>query len=640
MTPDKRQDNLYEIHIDGIRALAVILVLYQHLYHPEYIRGYMGVDMFFVVSGYLVSTQVFNGRTTNIWTFYRKRILRIVPIFLFITIFTLLVGCLFLFPNEQKKLAKHVLSSALFASNYVFQSEAGYFDDSSLTKPLLHTWSLSVEEQFYLLIPLVIFYINRGRSLLITLSLLTATSFGIYVYYSASDLDARAYFSFESRFWELALGVLAAKAMPTIRKFLNGKSSLAQLAIHWAALFIFSVSLFSFNHESNANFFRILVVISTIYFITKNNPDNLLYKFLSISAMRWTGKLSYPIYLIHWPLISYTLILNNSQSISFLSSLLIIVITFSSAAIIHKYIEAPLRASKSKILPFAFLIGLVLTAILGEVNRKNSSEVFQLVKGQVARNGDIGHDTYSSYSNSLENLCRLSTTSSPSCPDLRKDRQETYLIIGDSHGDQVAVGLAMANPNAGVVFVDTQGLPVFGNNFSTGFIESAIHSTQPDKILITSYWLYRTTEHSNPYTLLSEFLLETKKIRQSLYILSDTPRFSFEPHSCKFNGIFGRISSCTEELSNLYDRQNTVNQHLQSTANLHSIKFLDIWNAFCEEAVCKMADNDNVWFRDNNHLNLIGGKILGSYILQHLGTMRLNVEQGKAYKTSPLASEV
>lgn len=156
---DKSSNHLWRNDITGLRALAVIPVLFYHAFPELLPGGFFGVDIFFVISGYLISGIIFRGVSTgtfSYWDFYQKRIRRIIPNLIVLCLFVLSIGYFFLLPFEYANLGKHIVASGLFIQNFNLLSEAGYFTEDALRKPLLHLWSLAVEEQFYIVFPILI----------------------------------------------------------------------------------------------------------------------------------------------------------------------------------------------------------------------------------------------------------------------------------------------------------------------------------------------------------------------------------------------------------------------------------------------------------------------------------------------------
>ncbi|CAH9018114.1 acyltransferase family protein [Candidatus Nitrosacidococcus sp. I8] len=205
----------YRPDIDGLRALAVLAVI---AYHYEYAKslltgGFIGVDIFFVISGYLITgilLKEFKTHSFSIIKFYQRRIRRIFPALIVILLFSLIIGWVFYLENEYQKLGQHIATSAGFIQNFMLWSESGYFDLSSIQKPLLHLWSLSVEEQFYIFWPLILWAIlHYGWSLTRSITIIISLSFLINLGYAYYDKVIDFYFP-TTRAWELMAGAYLA----------------------------------------------------------------------------------------------------------------------------------------------------------------------------------------------------------------------------------------------------------------------------------------------------------------------------------------------------------------------------------------------------------------------------------------------
>lgn len=206
-------ENKYRPDIDGLRAIAVLAVVAFHGLPDLITGGFIGVDIFFVISGYLISTIIFEGLYKNDFyflDFYARRIRRIFPALLLVLVMVFVFGWFELSPDEYKQLGKHIAAGAGFVSNLAYWSEAGYFDNLSETKPLLHLWSLGIEEQFYIFWPLLLWvFWKRNFNFLTTALILTIASFALNAKGVRQDSVA-AFYSPHSRFWELSCGSLLA----------------------------------------------------------------------------------------------------------------------------------------------------------------------------------------------------------------------------------------------------------------------------------------------------------------------------------------------------------------------------------------------------------------------------------------------
>ena len=224
----------YRADIDGLRAIAVLSVISFHAF-PNWIKGgFIGVDIFFVISGYLISTIIFSNLENNCFNFiefYNRRIKRIFPALILILFFCLTMGWFTLFADEYKQLGKHTLGGTSFASNFVFWKESGYFDNTAESKPLLHLWSLGIEEQFYIIWPLLLWFAwkTKFNLLIITLSTLII-SFGLNIDEIHNNKVAAFYLP-QTRFWELLVGA-------TLSHFtLYKKISLSHYLIYFIQLY-------------------------------------------------------------------------------------------------------------------------------------------------------------------------------------------------------------------------------------------------------------------------------------------------------------------------------------------------------------------------------------------------------------------
>jgi len=245
-TPDNNSIR-YRPEIDGLRALAVVPVLFYH-YHLGMPGGFVGVDVFFVISGYLISSLLFKSMQApplNLLEFWERRIRRVFPALAVVTFSTLVVGWFLLLPADYKELGESVLAQTLLSSNVFFWRHTGYFDSAADIKPLLHTWSLAVEEQFYLLYPLVLLGATKlrrpvGAWILLVVCL---ASFGMSVDGVAHHPQA-AFYLLPSRIWELGLGALVAtfaQATP-YPHWIREAASAIGLAMILCAIFFYNAS--------------------------------------------------------------------------------------------------------------------------------------------------------------------------------------------------------------------------------------------------------------------------------------------------------------------------------------------------------------------------------------------------------------
>lgn len=323
------RNNAFREDINGLRALAVVSVVLYHYSANWLPGGFAGVDVFFVVSGYLMTSIIFRGLENgnfSMLAFVRARAARIIPALLVIVTLTLLVGYAFLEPMSYQGLAKHGYSSLIFLSNIVYANEAGYFNQQSLSNILLHTWSLSVEWQFYIAYPILVGLLSRVFSynkLKLLVCGLAICSFLVGLAMSYFKPTA-AYFMFYSRSWEMLVGGLAYLYPIHIREQLKNKYEVVGVAL--------IVVSFVFVTQDSVwpGYMALLPVFGTYLCLVSNNQKTILNGTLVSKLGLW----SYSIYLVHWPLLSFTYKLGGE-----IDFYLYVFITLLFSFVLYEFVE-------------------------------------------------------------------------------------------------------------------------------------------------------------------------------------------------------------------------------------------------------------------------------------------------------------
>ena len=302
----------YRPDIDGLRAIAVLSVLGFHAYGVT--GGFSGVDIFFVISGFLISTIIFENlqnETFQFNEFYQRRIRRIFPSLLLVLIICLILGWIILFADEYQELGKHTLGGAGFVSNLILWGESGYFDVAAEKKPLLHLWSLGIEEQFYILWPFIAYLLWKFRQhFLKAIAILIAMSFCINVLLIQFNSVATFYLPL-TRFWELLVGSAVADVMlnrrqyvPFIEKHANGLSMLGLVLLIVSIAFLKKSMAFP-------GWWALMPVLGSALLIMAGPNSWVARKILSNHILVWFGLISFPLYLWHWPLLTFVRILGG-----------------------------------------------------------------------------------------------------------------------------------------------------------------------------------------------------------------------------------------------------------------------------------------------------------------------------------------
>lgn len=332
----------YRPDIDGLRAVAVVAVV---LYHgwPNYLPGgFIGVDIFFVISGYLITSIILSALEQDrfsILEFYARRVRRIFPALLLVLVATIGFGWIVLLPDEFKQVARHVSAGGLFVSNLLLWNEAGYFDNAGLTKPLLHLWSLGIEEQFYLLWPLLLWLMVKYRTgVLILLCTVFAASFLTNLALTSSDATA-AFYSPATRFWELMAGGIGAYLY---LRFRDWSGPWAQLASIGGALLLVAGFALIGTQNPFPGWRALLPVAGTFLLIMAGRHAFINGRLLSMRLVVGTGLISYPLYLWHWPLLSYGFIVHGGKP-DLLVRAGLIAAAFLLAIFTYRFLELPIR---------------------------------------------------------------------------------------------------------------------------------------------------------------------------------------------------------------------------------------------------------------------------------------------------------
>ena len=442
----------YRRSIDGLRAAAVLLVLGFHVFPDAVKGGFIGVDVFFVISGFLISGILYgNFADPNkpgiriIAAFYGRRIRRIFP-----ALIVTLVGCyglgfLLLFPEQFKLLNRNLLASAGFCLNLFAFRETGYFEADSYSKPLLHLWSLGVEEQFYLIWPIVIWICVRARLRVLPVAVFLAGCSFFVCYYRLGLSEAGAFYLPHTRFWELSVGSIAAIAGPAIVAWFDGPTTLAKniLATALSATGIVLVGAGVVLIKSDRFFPNPLALLPTVgaACILCAGETNVVNRWvLGNPLARAVGLVSYPLYLWHWPLLVFARFAwSNGDAVGY--RLGAVAIAFALATATYLFIEKPIRraasARRTVALPAIAMAALsavaVASLLAGGLPQRFPKEVQELDRYEFRYNepGRVG-----------EYL--LVSDSSPK--DFKVDPNEiapgkpSLVLWGDSHAAQLYPG--------------------------------------------------------------------------------------------------------------------------------------------------------------------------------------------------------
>ncbi len=635
----------YRPDIDGLRAIAILSIVAFHAF-PGWLRGgFIGVDVFFVISGYLISTIIFEKLERNTFTFsefYSRRIKRIFP-----ALFVVLIACLFfgwfaLLADEYKQLGKHITAGAGFISNFILMKEVGYFDTSAETKPLLHLWSLSIEEQFYIVWPFLLWFSWKRQSNHLTIIIaISIASFILNLKGVKQDIAA-TFYSPLTRFWELLSGSFFAWVdLYKKGSFANGKNKIniwlfsivyidkqynegKRLAnvLSFVGLILLLYGFLRINKElSFPGKWALVPVLGTLLIITAGSKAWVNRTILSNKIAVWFGLISFPLYLWHWPILSFAYIVENKIP-SFNIRIAAVILSILLAWLTQRFIEYPLRFGKHSKIKVTVLV--VLMIIVG-------SSGFYLFRFPNMGKGYISWtDQYKKF-DSLFYKCEnnLILNNSEICEgNVRcwqsKPGKPNLILLGDSHAENLFFGLANLLKDKNVVSYIRDGRPSI-NDMKFNFIfNELLNDNGIDKkvLLITQY-----VNDWNNGSLIGELQTTIEALKNRGYevaLIGDIPQFSMKPTECK--GLNNRkiilrnlIGDCQIDLKTFSAQKSLYDESLRGIAKRYNIPYVNGDAAFCDLKSCSMFDEDfKLLYIDNNHINPEGSMRIGRVLVEEL----------------------
>jgi peptidoglycan/LPS O-acetylase OafA/YrhL len=495
----------YRADIDGLRALAVIPVLFYHVGIAGFAGGFVGVDIFFVISGYLICGMIdgdIRSGTFSIGNFYKRRVLRILPALFVMFLVTSILAYIYCLPVELEDYSKSLASAVGSISNVYFAGTAGYFDAPAETKPLLHTWSLGVEEQFYLIAPLLMLFSWRflPKRAQLPLAVVAVVSFAIALAISYRNTTFAFYLT-PFRAWELALGaLLSTKFIPAPQSgFWKNACGVSGLLLLLGAILLGSPTSPLLLMTSLASLGTTLVIASSEY------GTSMVGRMLSLRPVIFIGLISYSLYLWHWPLIVFqrTDALFFADSSSIVTKLTLIAASVGIAFLSWKFVELPFRSrakdtSKTAVFGMASAAMVSVTALCG-LTLIVGGAPFRFPERVVAIGAYLAYDPSAAF---RSGHCYLETNRQqldvPTCMKLDPKRPN-YLLVGDSHAAHLWLGLSSSMPDVNIMqatasmcrpaviaasLLDTRACPKLMQFVFNDFLVN----NKVDKVLLSASW--------------------------------------------------------------------------------------------------------------------------------------------------------
>lgn len=654
----------YRPDIDGLRAIAVLFVVGYHAFPQIFPGGFIGVDIFFVISGYLISTIIFEDLGKNRFdflNFYARRIKRIFPALLLMLIVSYSIGWLLLSNKDFAQLGLHIAGGSTFSSNFLLWSEAGYFDTEAEKKPLLHLWSLGIEEQFYIFWPCLLWLCWKFKLSYLPLIILT----GLYSFYlnivNTNTHAITAFYLPHTRIWELLLGsalswlYLLKKPLssqkkivlntPTLYLFLQRENIFLKNILSLTGMLLLSYGLWKISTEHLFPGYLALIPTAAAVSIIAAGQQSWLNKVvLSHRYIVWIGLISFPLYLWHWPLLSIANILEGpftTPPVRFLIVLTSVILAWAT----YKFIEAPIRFSKKNNFSL-FLLALIF--IIGSIGYAT----FKMQKNPL-ENSPPYKELYSTYKSTLIKSPRSSECfnipfaykkeSNWFCELGDKNNQPEYFAAGDSHAESLLPALEKyaSEHNTKILFAGVSGCPsLLGVQSMRGdqkidkyncrelnekiFVH--IKNTGIKNIILSNRWTYYTGSISRPHEFcpisktnqrsdriaskkdfmwaLDNTVSRYKEIGVNVILVEDIPQQKYAPITILDKGILNDsdINDYSVNYNEHLENQKLVNEAIKK----QNVKIVNFNKIICNGKVCPLVKDSKYIYLDDDHLTITG----------------------------------
>ncbi len=646
----------YRNEIDGLRAIAILGVI---LYHAEFFfldkkiftGGYIGVDIFFVISGYLITSIIFKELKTtqnfSLKNFFFRRAKRILPALFFMIFASIFFAWIYLTPKNFLEYSNSIISSIFFYSNYFFYfQDLIYNSEDSLLKPLLHTWSLAVEEQFYIIFPIVIIFSyniiknNLIKYFLIFIILFFSLSLGFTILNSALS-----FFASFSRFWEILIGSLLAVLELENRKLRFKFSYL----MPYVGLLLILLSLVIFDKKTFHPSYLTLIPVLGIFFVIKYIETNqFIYKFLNLKILSKIGIWSYSLYLWHYPI--FAIARNRGKELSEFDKVELILMTLVFSLISYYLIEKPFRKIDLKkiyllIIPlFIFSISFVYFNNLSKSTNGFEDRVHVILKNISRENlWEKNQDSGGFCFDRVDNYCNFYS-----------ENDRSLFIIGDSQMEVVASDLKDKIRDFNLITINRAGciyLPnvkkLYKNTskekenctlLSKIKIDQIIKSKPNSIIIIGGELTKHLTENNDLYDYKSvnsksindNFISSLNKILELNYVILiyPIPSFKFDVTKRIMNEIPKTNLNSAEYLNqnsfySNYDEYIKENNYI--IEKFESINHKNLFRIYPDEIFCDKTNNKcfankgkNIFYSDTTHLSSIGVDMLNKEILDKI----------------------
>lgn len=628
----------YRPEIDGLRALAVVPVILFHAGFVLFSGGFVGVDVFFVISGYLITTILIEDIENNrfsIINFYERRARRILPALFFVMLLCIPIAWIWMIPSQMENFSQSLVAVSIFGSNILFWLTSGYFASAAEEKPLLHTWSLAVEEQYYVLFPLFLIFAWRfGRNKVFwMITILAALSLILSELGWRKDPDANFYLA-PTRAWELFAGSIAAFLVQKHGVKSNNIYSLIGLAAIFFAIFFYD------EYTPFPSLYALVPVLGVVLIVLYADQDTLVAKILSIKVIVGIGLISYSAYLWHHPLFAFGKIISLYQS-TFIS-LALISLSFFLAYFSWRYVEGPFRnkllVSRFTIFSLSLFFALFFIAfgLTGHLNNgfKERSWVSELEISDRLIPDNIKKNRECLESLGIKSSVRFCRKSDQFEPKIA--------IIGDSEGAALYKGLAnkLSESKLGLVMVGGRlftniGTHPKGSAREKKFSEGGALATrtiaankQIETVIIVSrgpfylngdweFYLLENPLEDDKKIIMEEGLRDVLNLlenKRDIIFMLDDPELGINPEKC-YKRPFIQASSCKIDKQDYFASQKDYREIVSRVIlDYPNVYLFDPAEVLCNDSYCYGVKEGKVLYGDPGHINVAGASLISEVL--------------------------
>ena len=605
----------YRSDIDGLRALSVLAVIAFHLngFVPG---GYVGVDIFFVISGFLIGGIVFHeidSGTFSFGNFYKRRVRRIAPALIVTLLGSYAASLVLMRPAETIAFAKSSLAALFSFANVYYYATSGYFGPRAIDLPLLHLWSLGIEEQFYFVFPLIAVLLSRyfPRLLLPVLVMLGLLS----VLWSQRQLSLHPEASFyllQSRAFELTIGVLLARLNWKLEARAGQLLSVIGATLLIAAIFFYS------DRTRFPGLAALVPSLGAALIIWSGQAGTVLSRILGLPPLVYVGKISYPLYLAHWPLIVFGKIaMPETPELHF--SLFIVAASFVAAVAIYHTVERPIRTGRFTLAKASFLgsaaslsaVGAVVALMAGGFEGRSGPRAQLLTNFQPPNLKELF----------LQGTCFLDPDQGISSFVLETcfpEKRPVAILWGDSHAAHHYNGLKQELGTAGYslgMFTASACTPIIGRAVDgrphckdiNDFVLSLINSRKPEIIILAAFW--------KPFVMdgLEKTLGLLAQHDISVVVLGNTPIFQ--------ESVPVYLSRAADKDIKVSDRSaaEAAMRAMLQTKKIGNVRYISLQEAACPAGRCALADKSGrPYYFDEGHLTQEGSRWIAGKIVPNI----------------------